>query len=233
MASSTTTAGTATTARHIAARPLPFPIDPTACALLVIDMQHDFLSPGGWIDTLGMDVALLKPAAMEVEFALRAARQAGLAVLHTQEGYAPDLSDYPQYKRDRSPINPGDEGAHGRYMIRGEHGHSFVAPYRPLPGETVFQKAGAGAFSLSDIEEELRARGIRQLVVCGVTIDCCVLATLYEANDRGFECLLLGDATGCYSAQTTASVIAMLEVGVIACVAHTGDFVSALETVRL
>lgn len=192
-------------------------------------MQHEFLSPGGWIDALGLDVAQLAPAARQVEHALAAARGSGLPVLHTREGYAPDLSDCPPFKRDRGAPPPGAIGPLGRHMVRGEPGHALADAFSPLPGEPVFDKPGAGAFHATDLEAELRAAGVHQLIVCGVTIDCCVLATLFEGNDRGFECLLLDDATGCYDPATTAAILAMLRTGVIASVAATADWVAALQ----
>lgn len=206
------------------ARPRPFALDPAACALLVIDMQNEFLTTGGWIDALGMDVSLLEPAARNVERVLGAARKAGLTIFHTREGYSPDLSECPTYKRERGMPPPGAAGRLGRYMVRGEPGHDIAPPFAPLPGEPVIDKPGAGAFHATDLEARLRAGRVRQLVVCGVTIDCCVLATLFEANDRGFECLLIGDATGCYDPATTQAVVSMLAMGVIASVCDTDDF---------
>lgn len=215
--------------RPLRAVPRPFALEPGACALLVIDMQHEFLSPGGWIDALGLDVSLLQPAARNVERALADARGAGLAVFHTREGYSPDLSELPEFKHGRTTPAPGASGPLGRYMVRGEPGHQIAPSFAPLPGEPVIDKPGAGAFHATDLEDQLRTRGIRQLAICGVTIDCCVLASLFEANDRGFDCLLIGDATGCYDRATTEAVVAMLRMGVIASVCDTEDFCAGLS----
>lgn len=208
--------------------PRPFVLDSPACALLVIDMQHEFLSPGGWIDALGLDVTLLEPAARNVGRVLSAARMAGLAIFHTREGYSPDLAECPAYKRSRGIPPPGAAGRLGRYMVRGQPGHAIAAPFTPMPGETVIDKPGAGAFHATDLGAELQARGIRQLVLCGVTIDCCVLASLFEVNDRGFECLLIGDATGCYDPATTEAILAMLSMGVIASLCTTDELVRGM-----
>jgi nicotinamidase-related amidase len=214
--------------RILPAEPRPFALELAACALLVVDMQHEFLSPGGWIDALGLDVSLLAPAARNVQRGLAAARAAAIAIVHTREGYSSDLADCPAFKRYRADPPPGALGTQGRYMVRGEPGHAIAAPFAPLPDEPVIDKYGAGAFHATDLEVQLRTRGVRQLVVCGVTIDCCVLASLFEANDRGFECLLIGDATGCYDPATTKALLAMLAAGVITSVCGTSDFVQAL-----
>ncbi|MBT0670278.1 cysteine hydrolase [Novosphingobium profundi] len=160
--------------------------------------------------------------------ALAAARRAGLAILHTREGYEENLAQCPDWKRVRARPGPGERGPRGRYMIRGESGHAIIAPCAPLPGEAVFDKPGSGAFHATGLEEHLRSLGIRQLVLCGVTLDCCVLASLFEANDRNFQCLLLGDATGTYDPATTMALLAMLETGVIAQVAQTCAFASGI-----
>lgn len=216
---------------HLPARPTSFALDSAACALLVIDMQHEFLSSGGWIDALGLDVSVLSPAADNVALALAAARKARLAVFHTREGYAPDLSDCPPYKQARGRVPPGAIGVLGRHMVRGEPGHAIAPPFAPLDGERVFDKPGAGAFHATDLEMQLRKAAIRQLAVCGATIDCCILASLFEANDRGFECVLIGDATGCYDATMTHAIVGMLETGVIASICSTSDFVRAVEQI--
>lgn len=178
---------------------------------------------------MGLDITLLASAARQVERVLAAARAAGLRIIHTREGYAPDLSDCPPFKRNRSDPQPGTKGALGRYMIRGEPGHDIAPPFTPLAHETVIDKPGAGAFHATELEAVLRQHDIRQIILCGVTIDCCILATTFEGNDRGFECLVIGDATACYHPATTDAVRTWLSLGVIASLCETDAFVAAIS----
>jgi biuret amidohydrolase len=164
---------------------------PRETALLLIDMQKDFLAPGGLCDTLGEDIAAMRPIIPRIQQLLPALRRAGLRIIHTREGYAPDLSDVNPLKRSRGTV--GQPGPLGRFLIRGERGHDFIDELRPAPGERVVDKPGFGAFFRTDLEEHLRATGITHLLIAGVTSQCCVQSTLREAVDRGFFCLTLAD----------------------------------------
>jgi nicotinamidase-related amidase len=184
----------------IDAEPYDFAFEPAAAALLIIDMQRDFLEPGGFGESLGNDVSLLRRTIGPTRRLLEQARAAGLTVIHTREGHRPDLADLPSAKKLRG--NPslaiGDCGATGRLLVRGEPGHDIIAELYPQPGEPVIDKPGKGAFYATDLEAILRHRGIRQLIVCGVTTEVCVNTTVCEANDRGFDCLVLEDCVGSY-----------------------------------
>ena len=184
----------------IEAEPYPFPFDPAAAALVVIDMQRDFLLPGGFGALLGNDVSLLTKVVAPLAAVLAAARAAEMMVIHTREGHRPDLSDCPPSKLARghlaTPI--GTEGPNGRILVRGEAGHDIVDELAPLPGEVVLDKPGKGAFYATDLELMLRNAQITSLVVTGVTTEVCVHTTIREANDRGFDCLVPGDCVGSY-----------------------------------
>jgi nicotinamidase-related amidase len=186
--------------RDISATPGPFSFDPASTALLIIDMQRDFCEPGGFGETLGNDVSLLRKVIPPLQGVLAAARAADLPIIHTREGHVPDLSDCPPAKRDRGEpaLRIGDAGPNGRILIRGEYGHDIIDELTPLPGELVIDKPGKGAFYGTDLGAELAARGITSLIVTGVTTEVCVHTTVREANDRGYECLVLADCVGSY-----------------------------------
>lgn len=185
---------------RIEAEPGPIDIDPARTALIIIDMQRDFLEPGGFGETLGNDVSLLASAIEPCGRVLAATRQAGMTVIHTREGHRPDLSDAPPAKVDRGApsMRIGDPGPMGRILVRGEAGHDIVPALAPAAGEPVVDKPGKGAFYATDLETMLRNRGIETLLVCGVTTEVCVHTTVREANDRGFRCIVVGDACGSY-----------------------------------
>lgn len=185
---------------RIEADPGRFDIDPARTALIIIDMQRDFLEPGGFGETLGNDVSLLSSAIAPCGAVLDAARKAGLLVIHTREGHRPDLSDAPPAKvaRGAPSMRIGDAGPMGRILVRGEPGHDIVPALAPQAGEPVVDKPGKGAFYETDLELMLRNRGVEALLVCGVTTEVCVHTTVREANDRGFRCLVVGDACGSY-----------------------------------
>lgn len=184
----------------VAAEPYPFELNPAKCALLIIDMQRDFLEPGGFGEMLGNDVGQLRRTIEPNKKLLAAWRDAGLQVLHTREGHRPDLSDLPSAKKVRghSKTSIGDPGPMGRILIRGEAGHDIISELYPLPTEPVIDKPGKGAFFATDLHAILQNRGITQLVVTGVTTEVCVNTTVREANDRGYECLIPADCVGSY-----------------------------------
>ncbi|WP_173057923.1 cysteine hydrolase family protein [Phytohabitans houttuyneae] len=184
----------------VEARPAPFTFDPISTALLVIDMQRDFLLPGGFGETLGNDVSQLRRTIAPLAALLAAWRAAGLTVIHTREGHLPDLSDCPPAKlaRGAPSMRIGDEGPLGRILIRGEYGHDIVDELAPVPGEPVVDKPGKGAFYATELGELLDERKVVSLLVAGVTTEVCVHTTVREANDRGYECLVLADCVGSY-----------------------------------
>jgi nicotinamidase-related amidase len=182
----------------VPAKPYAFAFDPKTTALVVIDMQRDFLEPGGFGELLGNDVSLLQAAVEPLKAVLAAARDTGMTVIHTREGHRPDLSDCPPSKRARGglAVGIGDPGPKGRILVRGELGHDIVDELAPAPGEIVLDKPGKGSFCATDLELILRLRGIENIVLTGITTDVCVHTTMREANDRGFECVLLADCCG-------------------------------------
>ena len=184
----------------IDAEPYAFELVPEKCALLIIDMQRDFLEPGGFGEMLGNDVSQLRRTIEPNRALLAAFRNAGLTVMHTREGHRPDLSDLPPAKKVRGhgATTIGDLGPMGRILIRGEPGQDIISELYPLPGEPVIDKPGKGAFFATDLHAILQNRGITQLVVTGVTTEVCVNTTVREANDRGFECLVPDDCVGSY-----------------------------------
>ena len=184
----------------IPAEPYPFELTPGKCALLIIDMQRDFLEPGGFGEMLGNDVSQLRRTIEPNRILLEAWRAAGLTVLHTREGHRPDLADLPPAKkvRGKSAKTIGDPGPMGRILIRGEAGHDIIPELYPLPSEPVIDKPGKGAFFATDLHAILQNLGITQLVVTGVTTEVCVNTTVREANDRGYECLVPSDCVGSY-----------------------------------
>jgi nicotinamidase-related amidase len=185
---------------YIEAEPYPFEFEPGRAALVIIDMQRDFLEPGGFGHALGNDVSLLRRAVEPTRRLLEAARDAGVLVVHTREGHRPDLADLPPAKaaRGRFPVGIGDDGPMGRILVRGEAGHDIIPELAPVAGEPVIDKPGKGAFHATDLDAILKNRGIAQLMVCGVTTEVCVNTTVREANDRGYDCLVLRDCTGSY-----------------------------------
>ena len=183
---------------EIAAEPYAFALKPSRCALLIIDMQHDFLEPGGFGEMLGNDVSQLRRTIEPNRRLLAAWRSRGLLAIHTREGHRPDLTDLPASKkiRGRSATCIGDAGPMGRILVRGEPGHDIIAELYPQAGEPVIDKPGKGAFYATDLHSILQHRGVEQLVVTGVTTEVCVNTTVREANDRGYDCLVPEDCVG-------------------------------------
>ena len=184
----------------VEALPGPFTFAPESTALLVIDMQRDFLEPGGFGESLGNDVSQLRRTIGPLAAFMTNWRAAGLPIIHTREGHLPDLSDCPPAKLERGAPSKriGDPGAFGRILIRGEYGHDIIDELQPVPGEAVVDKPGKGAFYATELQDLLDKGGIRSLLVAGVTTEVCVHTTVREANDRGFDCLVLSDGVGSY-----------------------------------
>ena len=217
---------------NIAAEPYAFDLQPRSCALVIIDMQRDFLEPGGFGEMLGNDVAMLRRAIEPTGRVLAAARAAGMLVIHTREGHRPDLADLPaaKWQRGRLDTRIGDRGPMGRILVRGEPGHDIIPELAPAPGEPVVDKPGKGAFHATDLEAMLRNRGIGQLVVCGVTTEVCVNTTVREANDRGFDCLVLEDCVASYFEAFQKAGIDMIKAqgGIFGWVAQSATLLAAL-----
>ena len=221
----------------VAARPHAFVFDPARTALVIIDMQNDFCAPGGFGERLGNDVAPARAIIPAIGGLLRAARAAGLLVIHTREGHAPDLSDCPpsKLKRSRSQgAGIGDVGPLGRILVRGEAGNAIVSELEPQPGEWIIDKPGKGAFYATELHERLREAGIESLILTGVTTHVCVHSTLREANDRGYECLVLEDATAAFEADDHLSAIRMIhqQGGIFGWVGHAPSLIESLSEIE-
>ena len=184
----------------IEAEPGPIVVDPARTAVVMIDMQRDFLYPGGFGETLGNDVSRLTPAIGPAKALIAGARKLGMLVVHTREGHRPDLADAPPAKIERGApsMRIGDPGPMGRILVRGERGHDIIDELAPAPGEPVVDKPGKGAFYATDLDAILGNRGIENLIVGGVTTEVCVHTTVREANDRGYRCVVAADCCGSY-----------------------------------
>jgi nicotinamidase-related amidase len=205
-----------------------------AVALLVIDMQRDFLDVQGYIARSGVDVSLLRAVIPNVRRLLDASRVAGIRIIHTREGHRPDLSDLPEVKARRAARSGaaiGSSGPLGRLLVRGEPGHAIIQELAPLPGEIVIDKPGFGAFFATDLEHILRGAGIRELTIAGVTTDICVHSTLREAVDRGFDCVTVGDACAAGDPAIHSAMLACIdgEGGILGRVASTEEVVAAWQ----
>jgi nicotinamidase-related amidase len=197
---------------EIPASPFPYPLDPAHTALVVIDMQRDFVEPGGFGETLGNDLSPVAAIVPTVAALISLFRQKQWPILHTRESHKPDLSDCPPAKRLRgSPVlRIGDEGPMGRILVQGEPGNAIVDACAPAPGEIVIDKPGKGMFYATEVGEILKERAITHLVFAGVTTEVCVQTSMREANDRGYECLLVEDATASYFPRFKAAALDMI-----------------------
>ena len=217
---------------QLPAEPYALGFDPARAALVVIDMQRDFLEPGGFGAALGNDVSLLRAAVGPCQTALAAARASGMLVIHTREGHRPDLSDAPLAKVQRGAPSAriGDPGPMGRILVRGERGHDIVPDLAPLAGEPVLDKPGKGAFFQTDLELLLRNHGIDTLIVCGVTTEVCVHSTIREGNDRGYRCVALADACASYFPEFHRLGLEMIAAqgGIFGWVSDAAAFAAAL-----
>jgi nicotinamidase-related amidase len=216
----------------VRAEPYEFEFEPATVAVVVIDMQRDFVDPGGFGEALGNDVSLLRKAVPGTRRVLDAARKANILVIHTREGHRPDLADLPASKKARGKLKAGigDPGPMGRILVRGERGHDIIDELKPAPGEPVVDKPGKGAFYATDLDAILKSRGIKQLIVCGVTTEVCVTTTVREANDRGYDCLVLEDCVASYFPKFQKSALEMIKAqgGIFGWVGASSDLIPAL-----
>src|SRR5438309_5704680 len=218
----------------VAAEPKPIDLDWSTTALLIIDMQRDFMEPGGFGETLGNDVSQLARAVKPIAAVLDAARDIGLLVVHTREGHLPDLSDAPPAKIERGApsLRIGDPGPMGRILIRGEAGHDIIPALYPLDSEIVIDKPGKGAFYATELDDVLRKYGIENLLVCGVTTEVCVNTTVREANDRGYRCVVLADCCASYFPDFHDAGLQMIKAqgGIFGWVSSSNDVLKLVTT---
>ncbi len=223
--------------RTVASDPYPWPFDgnltPQNTAIVVIDMQVDFCAPGGYVDSMGYDISLTRAPIEPIARLLKVAREKDFTVIHTREGHKPDLSDLPANKRWRSQrigAGIGDQGPCGRILVRGEPGWEIIPELQPIAGEPIIDKPGKGSFLATDFDLVLQTRGIRNIVLTGVTTDVCVHTTMRDANDRGYECLVLSDCTGATKLENHLAALDMVKMqgGVFGAVATSDALIAAI-----